>query len=491
MYQLSKVLYLIFFLLISNLTYAINSLGECLNSISALYQQSTLDKFSSNVIVENANNIKLPKIANTLKIILNNLNDSLLPDAKKTYFIILPGNMGETWHNTNHNVGYDITADLIHYFQAVGVSKETQAKHHMNFSEVLTFNSKEFGDDVDIVDTQRFLSEATSEYFRNKDGEVFVTLNYKDQFNIVILRRVGFYNDGGDFFIPFIKHVGGLPENIILIRDDLNGKLGTVSTTKNPVTEYDGNKALLSLHNNINAWSLTSRITEKILPILTQFDKEHIFQISETAQLSFNQFIKELKFSLWLKVVEVKDRQDNIGFQNSTINILKPMVTNFYSELQSEIRPLVQEQLKEIADLQASIRHAENKKQAGDNMRKRIQELAQQDENYFFYQKFEEIIKKSNDKKLPMLNIIAKSFLEGFDPRKMQNPFSTINIGTDYLQWIETSKLNGYPPLPQGMDASKHGGKPHFVLSQKDPEVFNQQFRNQVFQAIEEIIAKD
>ncbi|MCB0363043.1 MAG: hypothetical protein KDD35_09985, partial [Bdellovibrionales bacterium] len=230
--------------------------------------------------------------------------------AEKVFFVLLPGNMGKHWEGTNHNVGYDLLLDLIQHYRAIGVDNGQQSYEVP--IESVSFNANELVDEIDFPDMQNFFSQAG--YARTKSGELFVARGNELQPTLVFMRRYGFYNDVGNFFVPTILEMGGNTQNIIVIHDDLKVPLGELSVEEGRAT-YDGNRAILSIHNNLNALSLKKKMNEargRILEFLISPIKSQL----ALSAIKIDSLYRGLETLTWQVVVEAKNQMDPVQFKS-------------------------------------------------------------------------------------------------------------------------------------------------------------------------------
>lgn len=403
-------------------------------------------------------------------------------DPARTFFILLPGNMGAQWQGTNHNVGYELLADLGRYYKAVG-SKDPLQDFLTPF-EKITFNTKELGDDTDFFDTQEFYSEPG--YARTRSGEIFLARGSSTQPTLVFMRRFGFYNDVGDFFVPAIREMGGRPENIIVVHDDLSIPAGSLHVEVANAT-YNGNRAILSIHNNLNAQRLVNQFGEARTAIATIL----FGSIQEALRTRDNQtedLLWSLQRATWQVVVDLKNQADPVQFKAALFKSLKPFIEAFVRAQIAIIEPQVTETIALLTKVQSEISAAADKPAAAKNYQELKRKLSNENPLLNDYYEFQRLLVDISSKKGEVLNQITNLFAKDFDPRVMTSPFSRIGVGTGYQEWVKEGQTKGFPELPMGIDVSETGSFPHFVLSPRDPAVFHREHTNHIISRLNELI---
>ena len=397
------------------------------------------------------------------------------------HFILLPGNMGDFWKSSNHNIGYDLLKDLASFYGATGSKDGSVVGSSTAVRE--TFNTKDTGDDTDFIDAQTFYSE--SPYARTTSGEIFyVTL--ESEKTLVFMRRYGFYNDGSNFFVPVINEIGGNTENIIVLHDDLHTPVKEF-VVFNGDTPYNGNRAILSLHNNLNALrlykSLDANKGNAVKILIESLDASSLSVLGEVDLL-----IDRIKKITWRMVVEVKNTFDPIQFLSGLSKLVKPELLSFYESQLKGLKSEVQEELDLIRDEQMKLSAAEDKRAAGMAFREFKTGLISSSPRLAQFYKIEELVKDLKSKKSAMAVQFINLFAEGFDPRAMSSSFSSIGVGTGYKAWVENGRLNGFPEISEVLGDTEEGSYPHFVLSQRDSYFDNDEFLQRVIRELNLLI---
>lgn len=398
-------------------------------------------------------------------------------DPKKTFFVLLPGNMGATWQNTNHNIGYDLLVPLLQVYHASGVAKGEQ--NYANPVETVRFNSKEKGDDVELVDQQSFYSE--SQYARTDSGEMFVGRR-ADGVTLVFMRRVGFYNDVGNFFIPSIREMGGQTQNIIVIHDNLKGPLGTLAIELSHAT-YDGNRAILSVHNNLNALRLDRKLQENESKIA-----ELLLEAKSSRVADFSSLLWSLRKVTWQTVVEMKNTGANDQFVSSLTKKIKEPLLSYLQERLSSLEPSVSEAVKQLNLLKSQISKAEDKRAAAQEFQSVKREMTSEQPLLAEYFAVSDLLADVGSKKSQTIKKIIESFAQDFDPRVMKEPFTAISVGTGYNTWLKKGQESGFPPISEHLNPSDFAGYPHFVLSQRSPYFEGSEFLLEVVTTLNNVI---
>lgn len=346
--------------------------------------------------------------------------------ALNTYFVALPGNMGSVWRHTNHNIGYDLLLDLIRFYQASG--SEQHPQDYDSPVETVTFSSKEAGDDTDIIDTQEFYSEAG--FARTTSGEVFVSWGTLERPTFIFLRRYGFYNDGGDFFVPFVHEVGGIAENIIAIHDDLKLPIGQM-LVENRRAEYNGNRAILSIHNNLNALRLDTRFVEiqdQIVRLITGGIKSS--RILERQDLQ--SLLVSLRRASWETVIAIKNQGDANSFQSQLSKRLKAVIEGWLKNVIVELEQAIEPELKVLEAERAKIALAPDKRIAALDFRNYQTLLRETNSAINEYFILKEAMTDITSKTSKLIGQMIALYADSFDPRILNSPFSRIGIGTGY-----------------------------------------------------------
>jgi|GEM_PF-4945595 len=446
-------------------------------------------------------NIEIPPIAGKLRQAI--LEKQV--DSNSTYFVLLPGNMGKAWERTNHNVGFELLADLIKHYRASDLRKDENG--NLVSVEVKTFNTKDFGDDTDFMDSQEFFS--VDGYSRNDSGEIFVS-QLDNGTTLVFMRRVGFYNDVGDFFIPTIQHIGGKVENIIAIHDELNAPLGDIQPNFGNAT-YDGNRAILSIHNNLNAYRLDRKLQETWPDIANDVFKG----LPQDAE-ALGKLFQDLRRKSWETVLTVKDRADYQQFASAIFKQFSKPLETYLKALQSDLAAEVAPALKTLQELKSQIAQAEDRKAAGLAFRELKDKMIDESPSLTIHFAIDSLIKDVASKRSETIAKIVEGYAKDFDPRTMEEPFSSLGIGTGYRQWVDkalatqSSEISGgsdrvghilpfmpsdgyppfepigFPPLPIGIE--EVGGRSHFVLSPRDPIFDDPGFPGRVIELLDQFV---